>query len=160
MDRTVWYRKWQTWAVAAAIIIAAVSGIITYQKISEHNRIVAAQQAQAREKARAKAYADAVLKRAYIACNKYTDSDAALHDTLDLAAGNDSLQLDSPATALNTYETYHCLADKTSMPESVQDKIGQTNAYSGMQSDSWDNIKATWSYNGNTGLSITLERRK
>ena len=158
MSRDKRVSKW--WVFIASVIVVSLAAAFAYEKVSEHNHVMAEQAAAARKKAREKAFKDAVLERAYTKCNVYTESDAALHDTMDLASGNDSLELYSPNTALNTYDTYSCIAEQTSMPQSVQDKIGQTNAYSGMQSDSWDNIKATWSYNGNTGLSITLERTK
>ena len=85
--------------------------------------------------------------------------DGTNNDDLTLADSDATLTLRSPDTPLNTYETYKCVAKWTEMPEAIQAKIGQTNGFSGMQSDSWGNLEATWSYNGDSGLTLILERQ-
>jgi hypothetical protein len=105
-------------------------------------------------------YENKILERTYDKCEAKTESTAALHETLKLQDNKQTLTLYSPTTAVNTYETYSCVADQTKMPESVQEKISQTNAYSGTQNDSWDNLKATWSYDGTSGLNLIVEISK
>jgi predicted TIM-barrel enzyme len=140
-----------TCAVAAVVIIA---GILV--GINIHNRQVAEATAKAKvEKARI--YKAEVLKRAYDTCAGSIDTEPALHDSLELEDGNKSLYLSSPDTAVQDYATYECVAVATDMPDSVMNKISQTTALAGMQSDEWANIEATWSYHSGDSLDITLE---
>jgi hypothetical protein len=139
-------------AAAAAVII--IVGIVIGVNVHNHQVAEAAARAKA-EKARV--FKAEVLKRAYDACAAGIDTEPALHDSLELEDGDKSLYLSSPDTAAQDYTTYACIAGMTKMPDSVMNKISQTTALAGMQSDEWDNIKATWSYHSGDSLDITLE---
>ena len=45
------------------------------------------------------------------------------------------------------------------IPESLDEKILQANALDGKQSEDFDNVKVTWSYNSSNGLMILYERK-
>lgn len=154
-QRPIW-RRWWAWVVVVAVVAACAvgAGVHVHRQQVERERIAAV----ARKRAEDKAYADAVLKRAYDECLQYTQSDAALHDTIILGDHDRTLIINAPNSAATTYEAYNCVATNTAMPESVMNKISNTTALSGMQSDSWANIEASWTYEGGSGsgLNVTL----
>ncbi|ROR94019.1 hypothetical protein EDD28_2453 [Salana multivorans] len=50
-----------------------------------------------------------------------------------------------------------CVLDELHAPSSVIAKMDSTRALDGMQSASWGNIEATWSYHPSNGLDLILE---
>lgn len=157
-----WYKHVWVWALVGLLVVAVLAGGVAMVRhshtVREQQAAEAVKQAKARKE---KEIRDAVLQRAYDGCIKTAEDDSSGYsDTLTLADEGKTLTLTSPANAFQAYDTYHCVAGQTRMPESVTGKIDQTNGFSGMQSDSWDNLKATWSYNGNSGLHLILERTK
>ncbi|MBN8883006.1 MAG: hypothetical protein J0H73_11915 [Salana multivorans] len=50
-----------------------------------------------------------------------------------------------------------CVLDELRAPSSVIAKMDSTRALDGMQSASWGNIEATWSYHPSNGLDLILE---
>ena len=145
------FSKRLTIIITAAVIVLAIIGTVV--GVSVHNAQIAhAQQIAAAKK---KAYENAILKRVYDGCADSVDPNAWFPETLELGDENKTLNLSSDADS--AMEGYYCVQGRSKMPESVIGKIAQTNSYAGVQSDSWGNLKATWSYNGNSGLNLTLE---
>ena len=146
-------------AILVVVLVVGAAGALVHAN-QVHKAQVAAAEAKAKEEKERKEWKYYVLERTYNRCLEDTQkNDGTNKDELTLSDGNATLTLKSPNTPLNTYETYKCIAEWTDMPEATQTKIGQTNGFSGMQSDSWDNLKATWSYNGESGLTLILERK-
>lgn len=155
------HRKLWIWLIAILVVALAVgaAGVLVHVE-QVHKAQEAAAEAKAKEEKERKEWKYYVLERTYNQCQEDTQkNDGTNKDELTLSDGNATLTLKSPNTPLNTYETYKCIAEWTDMPEATQTKIGQTNGFSGMQSDSWDNLEATWSYNGDSGLTLILERK-
>ena len=50
-----------------------------------------------------------------------------------------------------------CVLDALDVPDSVLDKMGNTRALDGMQTASWGDITATWTYHPDDGLDVILE---
>ena len=155
------HRKLWIWLIAILVVVLVVG---TAGALVHADQVHKAQEAAAEAKAKAekerKEWKYYVLERAYNRCLEDTQkNDVTNKDDLTLSDGNATLMLKSPNTPLNTYETYKCIAEWTDMPEATQAKIGQTNGFSGLQSDSWDNLEATWSYNSDSGLTLILERK-
>lgn len=154
-------RKLLIWLIAILVVALAVgaAGVLVHVE-QVHKAQEAAEEARAKEEKERKEWKYYVLERTYNRCLEDTQkNDGTNKDELTLSDGNATLTLKSPNTPLNTYETYKCIAEWTDMPEATQAKIGQTNGFSGMQSDSWDNLEASWSYNGDSGLTLILERK-
>lgn len=146
-------------AILVVVLAVGAAGALVHAN-QVHKAQEAAAEAKAKEEKERKEWKYYVLERTYNRCLEDTQkNDGTNKDELTLSDGNATLTLKSPNTPLNTYETYKCIAEWTDMPEATQTKIGQTNGFSGMQSDSWDNLKATWSYNGESGLTLMLERK-
>jgi hypothetical protein len=95
-----------------------------------------------------------VLATAYNDCHiKATEQ----LDNLKIADNNQTLTLGSGS---NGMETFDCLVKSMGIPESVQTKVGATTGMSGTQEDSFGNVKITWSYSGNNGLSMVFETQQ
>lgn len=155
------HRKLWVWLLALIVLatVACGTGVLVHVSQVHKTEAVAAAVAENTRKERAK-WKHSVLQRTYDQCVGATmQDDGTNNDDLTLADGDATLTLRSPDTPLNTYETYKCVAKWTEMPEAIQAKIGQTNGFSGMQSDLWGNLEATWSYNGDSGLTLILERQ-
>lgn len=56
-----------------------------------------------------------------------------------------------------TVDQLRCVLSATDAPSSVLAAIGQTRALDGRQTETWDNIKASWSFHPSSGLSIIIE---
>lgn len=158
-DARPWYKRAWVWTlVIVLVVVCSVSGVAVVRHVQSVHKQQAAEQAERNRIAEEKKWKAGVLERAYNGCQEKADqSKWGFKDDLELSDGNKTLILHSPNSALNEYETYNCVAKRTDMPSSVKEKIGQTNGFSGMQSDEWDNLKATWSYNGSSGLTLTVE---
>ena len=81
-----------------------------------------------------------ILKDAYNTCGD------SYYTTLSLGDNGKSLTLKQSSDA--TSNVVSCIARELNIPDATLEKMSQTTAYSGTQYDSWDNIEATWSYNG------------
>ena len=64
-------------------------------------------------------------------------------------------------------KAYDCLVSELGIPSSTVNKIDNTRTLDGMQSDTWDGIKVTWSYSADTDsdwnagtLQMTFEHVK
>ena len=63
-------------------------------------------------------------------------------------------------------KAFNCVINELDMPNSVISKINSTRTIDGMQSDSWDGIKVTWTYTGNQDsygdgeFNVTFEHAK
>lgn len=51
---------------------------------------------------------------------------------------------------------YDCLLDALDVPERVRTHIGQTRALDGLQTDSWSDYSAQWTYHPDDGMTITI----
>lgn len=154
------HRKVPIWLIAVLVVAFTVCGAgLAVQAVQTHKAQVAAAEAKAEREKQLRERKHSVLERTFNRCVGLTNKgDAFNKDELTLTDGTATLTLISPNTPLNNYETYKCVAESSGMPEATKTKIGQTNGFSGMRSDSWDNLEATWSYNGDSGLTLILER--
>jgi hypothetical protein len=55
------------------------------------------------------------------------------------------------------YDDLDCVLKMLDTPQSVRLKMDGTRALDGRQTDSWDDIEATWSYHPDNGLDVILE---
>ncbi|MBW3090598.1 hypothetical protein [Bifidobacterium miconisargentati] len=100
-----------------------------------------------------------VFPRAVRACESQVDS-----DTWDFAEKYKAFEVTDGGRTMTITATYlsddvtSCLLSELDTPDSVRTKMGNTRALDGTQTDSWDGIKATWSYDGSS-LDIVLERK-
>lgn len=49
-----------------------------------------------------------------------------------------------------------CVLKETEAPDSVGARLDQTSALSGTQEETWDDITATWTFNGESGFNAVL----
>ena len=136
--------------VAFLLVIAGVVyGGVSYSK---HLAVQRAQEAAmiAREKASA-----ARLNTAYSLCT-FTATDDG--ETMQVADTGGTLTYSN--TASGGVQDLDCVLGSLKTPQSVISKMNATTALDGMQSDQWDGIKVTWSYNGNSGFNAVFEYSK
>ena len=57
-----------------------------------------------------------------------------------------------------SYDDVSCVLEELEMPDSVDNRMGQTTSMDGMQDASWDGIHASWNYHPDDGLDVILER--
>lgn len=50
-----------------------------------------------------------------------------------------------------------CILEELGVPDSVFDRINNTNSTMGVQEASWDNFQMSWSYHPNNGLDVSVE---
>lgn len=79
----------------------------------------------------------------------------------EISLGDDgnSISVFIPADTLDDSgtKTHACIQKELKTPSGVVSKMGQTTGFDGQQSDSWGNIKVTWSFNGNSGFHAVYE---
>lgn len=108
----------------------------------------------------------AVLTVALAGCSQQSPLEAAV-DTCNAPKGyarigdnGRSLKLDSEGDeqigGLSIDDT-ECVLNELGVPDSVVDKMGSTRALDGMQTATWDDITATWTYHPDDGLDVILE---
>lgn len=97
-------------------------------------------------------------------CDSDDDSDVSItadSDSLDIDVESDGTSDESPSE-----KVFSCVCDKLDMPSSVSNKMNGTRMVDGRQSDTWKDIKVTWSYtpssDSNWGgeLDVTFEHAK
>lgn len=89
---------------------------------------------------------------------------------VSITADSDSLDIDVESDGTSdesaSEKVFDCVCDKLDMPSSVSNKINGTRLIDGKQSDTWDGIKATWSYSPSDDsqwggeLDVTFEHAK
>lgn len=62
-------------------------------------------------------------------------------------------------TVLDASKAYPIVNRQLGLPESLDEKIGHTSGLDGKQTEEYDNVKVTWSYNANNGIMILYERK-
>lgn len=142
--------------VMVLIVAICVGGGFVYVN---HRNAVAAQQAQTAEKARVAANRMARLDKANSWC-KFTlgDSGETTGNTSEtVSVGDGGKSLTYSGTQYSGVKRLGCLLGQLKAPESLVSKMNATSGLDGMQTDSWDGIKVTWSYNGNSGFNAVFE---
>jgi hypothetical protein len=115
--------------------------------------VVHHQQEAAKVHAAAQAHA-LILTKAFKGCqyDKGQEEDFTLGDggkSLSYSSGDDGV-----------VRGFTCITDSVKMPQSTLSKISNTSGLSGTQTDEWNGIKITWSYNANVGLDAVFELTK
>lgn len=64
---------------------------------------------------------------------------------------------DSYDSGTSDFVAYYCMLNQLGVPETTQQKIGRTRALDGTQSDTWDSLKASWSYHPDSGANVLIE---
>jgi hypothetical protein len=96
-----------------------------------------------------------VLEDAVAACDLESNSYAQIGDD------GDSLLLDMEGEGDSdglTFSYVMCVLEALEMPDSVENRMGQTTSMDGMQDASWESIHASWKYHPDDGLDVILER--
>lgn len=78
-------------------------------------------------------------------------------ETVQMGDGGASMTYSNTPSA--TTDRLGCILGQLKAPQSVVSKMNVTSGLDGMQTDSWDGIKITWSYNGNTGFNAVFEMK-
>lgn len=81
--------------------------------------------------------------------------------TLQVGDGGASLSLSMEDDSDG--KVFNCVASEVGLPDSVRSKMGSTRALDGTQSDTWDGMKVTWSYQTggySNSLDVVYERQK
>jgi len=60
-------------------------------------------------------------------------------------------------TGTSNLFAYYCMLNELGVPETTQEKMDHTRALDGTQSDSWDSLKASWSYHPDSGVNVLIE---
>ncbi|PST47725.1 hypothetical protein COO72_11485 [Bifidobacterium callitrichos] len=125
----------RTWQFVLSMVGAAFLGAII---VILSNFVITGMQSMAKPAATS---AQNRLKAAYAKCSKEDDGSY-------MTQGEDSSirfseAKDGEGAALS------CLLSELKMPDATISKMQNTSGLDGTQSDSWDGIKATWSYNAN-----------
>ena len=94
------------------------------------------------------------LQAARSACSSVSLSSAKLGDegyslTLDMRGDDDQVGL--------AIESIDCILEALDVPDATKEKMRSTRALDGMQSASWGDITATWTYHPDSGLDVILE---
>lgn len=144
--------------VGAAVLIVAicVGGGFGYVN---HRNAVAAQQAETAEKSRIAAVRAARLKKANSWCDFTLGSgaDSTVNGGETTSLGDNGKSLTYSGSQYSGVTRLGCLLGQLKAPQSLASKMNATSGLDGMQSDSWDGIKVTWSYNGNSGFNAVFE---
>lgn len=85
------------------------------------------------------------LSSAYESCKNTGSGEISLDD------GGKSMHVTESSSS--DLETFDCVAGQVNLPDSIRNKMGQSTALSGQQSDTWDKYKITWSYNATSDYS-------
>ena len=85
--------------------------------------------------------------------------DAVGYTVLD---GGTAIELDTEGedsydSGTSDFVAYYCMLNQLGVPETTQQKIGRTRALDGTQSDTWDSLKASWSYHPDSGANVLIE---
>lgn len=60
-------------------------------------------------------------------------------------------------TGTSNFLAYYCMLNELGVPETTQEKMDHTRAMDGAQSDTWDSLKASWSYHPDSGVNVVIE---
>ena len=60
-------------------------------------------------------------------------------------------------TGTSNIFAYYCMLNEVGVPETTQEKMNRTRAMDGTQSDTWDALKASWSYHPDSGVNVVIE---
>lgn len=76
--------------------------------------------------------------------------------------GGSAIELDTQGeesfdSGTTNFTAYYCMLNQLGVPEVTQQKMGRTRALDGTQSDSWDSLKASWSYHPDSGVNVLIE---
>jgi len=80
-----------------------------------------------------------------------------------LADGRQTLILDTQGkddAGGDSWERVECVFNELAMPSSVESHVTSTRALDGMQTDTWGEFSARWTYHPDDGLQITITRTK
>ena len=77
----------------------------------------------------------------------------------DLKYSDSSKYIEKAKILVNALSVYEDINRNLGLPESLDEKIGHTSGLDGKQTEEYDNVKVTWSYNANSGLMILYERK-
>lgn len=55
-----------------------------------------------------------------------------------------------------TFDQMGCIQDELTFPDHVRSRMNSTRALDGTQTESWDNLQATWSYHPDSGANIII----
>jgi pyruvate/2-oxoglutarate dehydrogenase complex dihydrolipoamide acyltransferase (E2) component len=140
----------------ASFVLGAIVGItgtaITTSAVNDANAKAAVAAA-----AKAEAEKPRPLKAAFTSCKLSSSAGA------DLGDGETSLSLDgrgeedysgAPMSDIN------CALDAINVPDFVRAQMDKTRALDGVQTETWDNITAKWSYHPNSGFNVSLSEKK
>jgi hypothetical protein len=50
-----------------------------------------------------------------------------------------------------------CILEELEVPDSVFDRISNTNSTMGVQEASWDNFEMSWTYHPDNGLNVSVD---
>ena len=95
-----------------------------------------------------------------------SDEDSAVIITADADSLSMDVESDGTSDESDSQKVFQCVCGKLDMPSSVANKINGTRMIDGKQSDTWDGIKATWSYSPSDDsrwggeLDVTFEHVK
>lgn len=78
--------------------------------------------------------------------NQYNDPPTAKISGAGMVSDNDS-----------DMQVASCMLSELDTPDRLYDKIAQTSALQGQQSDEWKGVRAYWNYHPDQGLEITFE---
>jgi hypothetical protein len=147
----------KTTAVAiASFVLGAIVGItgtaITTSAVNDANAKAAVAAA-----AKAEAEKPRPLKAAFTSCKLSSSNGAKLGD------GESSLSLDGKGK-----DDYHgapmsdidCALEAINVPDFVRAQMDKTRALDGVQTETWDNITAKWSYHPDSGFNVSLNEKK
>ena len=123
------------------IVLLLIWGGVSFSRYQE-------EQSEIRTAARSRAL---ILDKAFRKCQDYKGQE----EGFTLGDGGRSLSYSSGDEGV--VRGFSCIADDIGMPQATLSKISNTSGLSGTQTDEWNGIKITWSYNADAGLDAVFE---
>lgn len=148
ISRTARPNRRKLWILVALgiVVCIAVFGAVFAVVTSQNSAKEAA--AQASEAARLAKFTTALEHCTFAGNVSVTDGGQTMIIRGKPTAGTDTLDGVDKQTA--------CVLKELQIPGSVTSQIGNTRAIDGVQSGSWDDITAKWTYHPDNGLNMTL----
>ncbi|MGO1230738.1 hypothetical protein [Glutamicibacter arilaitensis] len=132
---------------SAGVAIGAVAGLVIGLSVADGREALP----DAQESGLNQDIIDQAVETCGLDTEGYTVLDGGAAIELD-TEGKDFL--DSGTSNLTSY---YCMLNQLGVPETTQQKIGRTRALDGTQSDTWDSLKASWSYHPDSGANVLIE---
>lgn len=102
-----------------------------------------------------------VLEEARDECTFSTEDtedtdDTETDETIWIGDEGETLTIQVTSDDAASLLAFICLQAELDMPERVSQRITKTRALDGLQSESWDDLAADWTYHPDAGLNLTI----